>query len=158
MAAINMSTSRIPEQPQSFYSGFTTIGGYRYVTNPNATIAFGTDRIRETAWAGVELRGWSLEACRCLLLLQPELLPECHAGETCAAATNAAVRSTALSEVGRHNCSGDFNQGSFLIDYTFNKHLDVYAGVTFTEQNGGLNNGFLADNTWAFASGLRVKW
>jgi hypothetical protein len=42
-----------PEHNQSFYSGFTTISGYRYITNPKGTIAFGSDRIRETAWAGV---------------------------------------------------------------------------------------------------------
>ena len=29
-----------PEHNQSFYSGFTTIGGYRYVTNPSATLGF----------------------------------------------------------------------------------------------------------------------
>lgn len=42
-----------PSEPQSFYSGFTTIGGYRYITNPNGNLAFGSDRVRETAWAGV---------------------------------------------------------------------------------------------------------
>ena len=56
------------------------------------------------------------------------------------------------------NCSGDFNQGSFLVDYTFNRHLDMYAGVSYTTQDGGLNNGFLNDNTWVVATGLRLKW
>ena len=56
------------------------------------------------------------------------------------------------------NCSGDFNQGSFLIDYTFNRHFDVYAGVTFTDQTGGLNSGFLEDNDVAVRHGVRMKW
>jgi len=30
--------------------------------------------------------------------------------------------------------------------------------VSFTEQTGGLNNGFLEDNTWVFATGMRLKW
>ena len=56
------------------------------------------------------------------------------------------------------NCSGDYNEGSFLVDYTFNRHFDIYGGVTFAEQTGGLNSGFLSDNSWAFATGVRVKW
>ena len=56
------------------------------------------------------------------------------------------------------NCSGDLNQGSFLIDYAFNKHLDMYAGVTFSEINGGLASGFLENNDTTFTTGLRVKW
>jgi hypothetical protein len=144
-----------PSENQSFYSGFTTIGGYRYITNPNATIAFGTDRVRQTAWAGVSYEDgpWKLVGAYYFFSQNSYL----NAENANCAATTAAVSSTALFKVGA-NCSGDFNQGSFLIDYTFNRHLDVYAGVTFTEQNGGLNNGFLADNTVAVATGLRVKW
>jgi len=66
------------------------------------------------------------------------------AANTCAGATIAAQRSaTFIGTRVASNCSGDFNQGSFLIDYTVNRHFDIYAGVTFTEQTGGLNSGFL---------------
>ena len=37
-------------------------------------------------------------------------------------------------------------QGSFLIDYTVNRHFDIYGGVTFADQTGGFNSGQLADN------------
>ena len=50
-------------------------------------------------------------------------LPSTHFSVGCIVST-AGVQST--------NCSGDVNQGSFLIDYAFNRHFDVYAGVTFT--------------------------
>jgi hypothetical protein len=30
--------------------------------------------------------------------------------------------------------------------------------VTFAEQSGGFNNGYLEDNSIAFASGVRIKW
>ncbi len=56
------------------------------------------------------------------------------------------------------NCSGDLNQGSFLVDYTFNKHFDVYAGVTYSEISGGLASGFLQSNDATFATGLRLKF
>ncbi|MGO9172853.1 MAG: porin [Rhodomicrobium sp.] len=44
----------------------------------------------------------------------------------------------------RTNCAGTYNQGSFLVDYAFNKHFDVYAGVTYAIADDGLaagNNG-----------------
>jgi hypothetical protein len=161
-----------PFENQSFYSGFTTIGGYRYVTSPTGTLAFGTDRIRETAWAGASYEDgpWKLlgawyffsqnsfrnTATGFVAGITPGTLVPAN---TCAGATLTALRSATFvgTRVGS-NCSGDFNQGSFVIDYTFNRHVDLYAGVTFTEQNGGLNSGFLEDNTWAFATGVRVKW
>ncbi len=30
--------------------------------------------------------------------------------------------------------------GSFLVDYTFNKHFDIYAGVSFADITGGFEN------------------
>ncbi len=144
-----------PFENQSFYSGFTTIGGYRYVTSPTAKLAFGTDRTRETAWAGAgyEDGPWRITGAW-YYWNQNSYLNASF--QTCAVAT-AAVAATAKFRVGS-NCSGDFNQGSFVIDYTFNRHVDIYGGVTFTDMNGGLVNGFLEDNTWAFATGVRVKW
>jgi predicted porin len=42
----------------------------------------------------------------------------------------------------RTDCAGSYNQGSFLIDYAFNKHFDVYAGVTYAVVDGGLAAGY----------------
>ena len=39
-------------------------------------------------------------------------------------------------------CAGTFNPGSFLIDYAFNKHLDVYGGVTYARADDGLASGY----------------
>ena len=39
-------------------------------------------------------------------------------------------------------CAGHFDQGSFLVDYEFNKHLDVYAGTTYGRVADGLASGF----------------
>ena len=35
-------------------------------------------------------------------------------------------------------CAGGYDQVSFLADYALNKHLDVYAGATWAQVNGGL--------------------
>jgi predicted porin len=56
------------------------------------------------------------------------------------------------------NCAGDVNQVSFLIDYAFTKHFDVYTGVTWSDIGGGLASGFLKDTDTMVASGLRIKF
>ncbi len=56
------------------------------------------------------------------------------------------------------NCSGDLNQGSFLVDYRFNKHFDVYAGVSYSAVGDGLSSGYLNDNTTFFMTGARLKF
>ncbi|HSY06036.1 MAG TPA: porin [Steroidobacteraceae bacterium] len=40
-------------------------------------------------------------------------------------------------------CAGDFNEASFVVDYAFNKHYDLYAGVNWSEVTDGLANGFV---------------
>lgn len=39
-------------------------------------------------------------------------------------------------------CAGDFNEVSFVVDYIFNKHYDLYVGVNWSEVTDGLANGF----------------
>jgi predicted porin len=39
-------------------------------------------------------------------------------------------------------CAGHFDEASFVLDYLFNKHYDVYAGVNWSEVTDGLANGY----------------
>lgn len=39
-------------------------------------------------------------------------------------------------------CAGDFNEVSFVVDYVFNKHYDLYAGVNYSEVTDGLAYGY----------------
>jgi predicted porin len=39
-------------------------------------------------------------------------------------------------------CSGTFDEGSLVVDYAFNKHYDIYAGVNYSQVKDGLANGF----------------
>ncbi len=64
-------------------------------------------------------------------------------------------------------CAGDFNEASFVVDYAFNKHFDIYTGVNFSQVTNGLANGFsgsLASGTTGsqdqttWMSGLRIKF
>jgi len=80
--------------------------------------------------------------------------------ESCQIATTATPRRrlTAASEADRIEQLRQLNQGSFLIDYTFNKHFDIYAGVTPSDIGGGLSSSFLQTGEVAVTSGFRVKF
>jgi len=45
-----------------------------------------------------------------------------------------------------------------VIDYQFNKHLDVYAGVNYSTIDGGLASGYLANNNTSIVTGARLKF
>jgi len=63
-------------------------------------------------------------------------------------------------------CSGDFDEGSLVADYVFNKHYDIYGGVNWSEVTNGLANGFVgttvgtsgSENQTTVMWGVRVKF
>ncbi len=164
-----------PDHAQSYYNGDYTIGGYELYTDQNYNYgnvtsaadallwdrAYGSDRVLETAWAGARYESgpWSFTGAY-YWYSQNSFLD--YKGRTCGGQTAANIAAAAKGQFAGlttgNNCSGDVNQASFLIDYTFNKHFDVYTGVTFSEVSGGLASGFLQDNDTAVVSGLRVKF
>ena len=76
-----------------------------------------------------------------------------------------------LGGASKTDCAGTFDQGSFLVDYAFTKHFDVYAGVTYGIVRNGLASGFpgtpgakfgfagtgTSVNTTSAMTGLRVR-
>jgi predicted porin len=63
-------------------------------------------------------------------------------------------------------CAGTFDEASFVVDYIFNKHYDLYVGVNWSEVQDGLANGFPgttvgtagSENQTTFMVGGRVKF
>ncbi|MGP8034261.1 MAG: porin [Steroidobacteraceae bacterium] len=63
-------------------------------------------------------------------------------------------------------CAGDFNEASFVADYIFNKHYDLYVGVNYSEVTDGLAYGFPgatvgtsgSESQTTFMFGGRVKF
>jgi len=47
-----------------------------------------------------------------------------------------------LGGASKTDCSGNYDQVSFLADYIINKHLDVYAGITYARVTNGLASAF----------------
>ncbi len=112
-----------------------TQGGYpiRVGTSPALSPdndAFTTTRIYQFFWTGAKYElpsGWSFTGAYY------------HIEQNSYVADNVACTAGGAS---RLQCAGAFNQGAFLIDYAFNKHLDVYGGVTYARSDDGLASGF----------------
>jgi predicted porin len=56
------------------------------------------------------------------------------------------------------NCHGTFDAVSFVVDWQFAKKFDAYAGLMFSQVNGGLANGFLKRNTIDPTVGIRFRF
>ena len=134
--------------------GSTTIGGYELASV--TTNAYTTDKILQTFWTGARINlpsGWSFTGAY-YNYTQNEYINSKR--KNCA--TAARVTGSPGINPEPANCAGYLNQTSFLIDYAFNKHLDAYAGVSYMNNGGGLNSGYLNDNMATFMTGLRLKF
>ena len=113
------------------YSGDTQ-GGYPITvsaTSPDNN-AFTTDKIFQFFWTGAKYElpsGWSFTGAYY------------HIDQNSYKQDGA---SCPLGGASHPWCAGTFDQGAFLIDYAFNKHLDVYGGVTYSIAENGLASGF----------------
>jgi predicted porin len=56
------------------------------------------------------------------------------------------------------NCHGTFDAVSFAVDWQFAKKFDAYAGLMFSQVNGGLANGFLNRSSIDPTVGLRFRF
>ena len=56
------------------------------------------------------------------------------------------------------NCPGNFNLGSFVVDYPRTKHFDVYSGIAYSLAACGIRSGYLDDNMTVLLSGFRLKF
>jgi predicted porin len=131
--------------------GSTTIGGYELVGI--TTNFYGSDKILQTFWTGARYElpsGWSFTGAYYRFTQDDYINSK---GKNCATAAKSTVGNPTPG-----NCAGYLNQGSFLVDYAFNKHWDVYAGVSYMENGGGLGSGFLNDNMATFVAGMRLKF
>jgi len=55
-------------------------------------------------------------------------------------------------------CKGMQDVVSAVVDWKFAPKWDTYAGVEFTQQNGGLVSGYLQHNDFTTSAGIRFRW
>ncbi|MGA7326904.1 MAG: porin [Rhodomicrobium sp.] len=138
-------------------AGMTTIGGYILATTNN--LAYRTDKTVEIYWTGAsyETGPW-----RASLAYYGEHQNDWLTSSkltSCASATAANKAShTFIGNTIGSNCSGNYDAASFVVDYTYNKHFDTYAGVQYSAVNGGFESGFLQNNTTSVMTGIRLKF
>ncbi len=136
--------------------GATVNGGYVLgkVNNTN----FATDRVEQIFWTGAkyEIGQWSFTGA-----YYHDEQNSWLTGATAATGKSCADNKPAANSIGikiASNCSGALDAGSFMVDYQFNKHFDVYSGVQFGEVSGGKASGFLNDNWTTVMTGARLKF
>jgi predicted porin len=73
-------------------------------------------------------------------------------------AFGAPVNCAAAGSATPATCHGTFDAVSFAVDWQFAKKFDAYAGLMFSQVNGGLANGYLNRNTIDPTVGLRFRF
>ncbi len=151
--------------PNDYPLNAHVLGGYAFAVSATTVNTYETAKVYDLEWAGAkyEMGPWALTGAYYHISQGSFITDSSLAGNhsNCAAVTaynKAHLGVTAFGNTVGSNCSGDYNMVSGLVDYTFNKHFDVYAGVGFSEVSGGLASGFLNDNTTLFMTGMRLKF
>ena len=127
-----------PESPLAV--GAITIGGYVLATVNNT--AYTINKILDVTWGGIK---YSVTPDLDLTGAIYHYWQNSYSGNGCSDASNS-------------KCSGTENSISLVADYTFNRHVDVYAGAMHTQVYNGLSNGFLNTSTIDPMIGMRVKF
>jgi predicted porin len=105
------------------------VNNYGYTFSTVSNTAFPTDKVLQMMWIGGK---W--QATEHLTLIASYYHEIQNAYGT---AAGVAGCDTTLSSM----CSGTLDAVSFVADYVFNKHFDVYAGVEYSQMQNGLASG-----------------
>jgi predicted porin len=157
----------------TIYAGYSWIGQ----VNPDTPILFGdsaggvaplvpdnnaftSQKVQQIYWAGAKYElSWGLSFTAAYYHLDQNSYVD--DGAPCPVAGGASA----------NNCAGSFNQGSFLVNYAFTKHLDIYSGISYGIVYNGLASGFpgtpgakfgaagtaTSVDTFVWMTGLRIK-
>jgi predicted porin len=143
-------TDMIGDGPGIGLSAGTTIGGYQLTQEG---LNFTSTRTLETFFAGgkYETGPWAFSAAWYRLTQNSYTEQNMFNG-------------TGGCSVNAFACAGATDIYSVLVDYNFTKHFDMYAGIVYSDDSGGLAhsstsggaNGFTNNTT--FVSGVRLKF
>jgi predicted porin len=127
--------------------GTTTIGGYAFGAINNNS--FGTDKVLQTLWVGANYElanGWTFTGVY-------------YHGDQGSYVTHfGPVTVGKCTGTSSANCAGTTYTVSGVVDYRFDKHFDVYGGISYSRVSDGLANGYLSDNSTLAMSGIRLRF
>jgi predicted porin len=103
-----------------------------FVAGTVNNINFPTDKILQTAWIGA--RYAITPALDITGAYYHEWQNQFDPAANCSLGTNSA------------KCAGTLDAVSLVVDWRFARHMDMYAGVMWSQVNGGLASGFLVNN------------
>jgi predicted porin len=125
---VHFSNPDNPLLPGAFVTGGFIAGA---VNNTNFT----TDRVLQTAWFGVKYS------------ITPALdITGAYYHQWQNSFTNAANPTGTCSNASASSCSGSLDAVSLVVDWRFARHMDMYAGVMWSQVQNGLASGFLQAN------------
>jgi predicted porin len=64
----------------------------------------------------------------------------------------------AQSSLASATCAGSLDAVSALVDWKFAPKWDTYLATLYSRNNGGLDSGYLARDSWATTAGVRFRW
>ncbi len=120
--------------------GTIIIGGYILAAVNNT--AYTINKVLDVVWGGAK---YELTPELAVIVDYNEYMQNSYSGNGC-------------SNISSSKCSGTEDTISFVADYTFNRHFDVYAGAMLTHVFNGLANGYLHNNTADPMIGTRVRF
>ena len=128
---IDYSNPNNPLNPGAFTTGGFILGAGGAINNTNFT----TDKILQTAWFGVKYS------------ITPALdITGAYYHEWQNSFVNASNPTGTCSNSNASSCSGSIDAVSLVVDWRFARHMDMYAGVMWSQAQNGLASGFLLAN------------
>jgi predicted porin len=122
-----------PLNPGAFVTGGYILGNGGAINNTNFTV----NKVLQTAWIGTKYS------------VTPNLdIAAAYYHEWQNNFTSTATANAGCSVLGASSsqCAGSLDAVSLVVDWRFAKHMDMYAGVMWSQVQGGLANGFLLAN------------
>jgi predicted porin len=132
---INLANPNNPLNPGAF-----SLGGF-IISNPNNT-NFTTDRILQTAWIGAR---YSITPALDITGAYYHEWQNSFGGAADGNVTGFGAVA-GCTDARSAKCSGSIDAVSLVVDWRFAKHVDMYAGVMWSQAANGLASGFLQAN------------
>jgi predicted porin len=155
---IQFANPNNPLQPGAFSAGGYNIA---FVNNNN----YFTDRNQHVFWAGVKYAATpTLDLIAAYYGIRQEFFVQGSGvaagafsnvpGAGVASATQAA--NCAINGASSAGCAGAVDMVSLALDWRFARHVDLYAGVAYSQKTGGLANGFILSTANGTLTGNNV--